>query len=541
MGTIRQRLQPLNPYVAPACLAVVVGSMAAVMFASHRSGHWWGDDWALYVRQAKGLLDGDAGRVIDENRFTVEASRGPAFSPPLYPWGFPLILAPFIAVVGTDLDQLAVVGVLCACLFACCWYLLAKPRVGSLVAITGAAAITLSPALLGWTELIQSELPFMAVTTLILVGLDRSAATGSLTRATASIWPLVVLGFGAAAAFTVRREGLALVAAIAAAQLAALYADRSDRWWRGECGRNRIAVRLLVPHLSALATVWLVQVILPSTIVPKYSGTSVTNVWRLFGKHVDHLAELVGLKRSWEADPTIFDNVALGWMAVGLYLVLACLGIALAVTRTRRRDLHLVVYALVAFVIGGSFRVAINRYVCTVAPILLLLALVALTAVLELRGLRRLRLLPTIVATLALAAIVAGNIANANIRIDRATSFRESGLIEWGPTHPDAIEMFDAVIELTGPDDVVAAPKARAMTFATGRRSVQVDNYRPLPTTIELALIVTEPGNELTDELLAQPELYDVVWRNSRFVLFQPSSAASAATNGAGSSSTASP
>lgn len=541
MSTIRQRLQPLSPYVAPACLALVVGSMAAVMFASHRSGHWWGDDWALYVRQAKGLLNGEAGRVIDENRFTVEASQGPAFSPPLYPWGFPLILAPFIAVVGTDLDQLAVVGVLSACLFACCWYLLAKPRLGPLVAITGAAAITLSPALLGWTELIQSELPFMAVTALVLVGLDRSVTTRGLTRATAPIWPLICLGCGAAAAFTVRREGLAMVAAIAAAQLAALFADRGERWWRVDSGRNRIAARLLVPHLSALVVVWLVQVILPSTIVPKYSGTSVTNVGRLFPEHVDHLAEVVGLKRPWEANPTVFDSVALGWLAVGLYLLLACVGIVLAVTRNRRRDLHLVVYALVAFVIGGSFRVAINRYVCTVAPVLLLLALVALATVLGQLHHRRLRLLPTVVATVALAAIVAGNVANANIRIDRATSFRENGQVEWGPTHPDAIEMFDVVIDLTEPDDVVAAPKARAMTFATGRRSVQVDNDRPLPTTIELALIVTERGNALTNELLAQPEQFEVVWRNSRFVLFQPSSASSAATNGAGSSSTASP
>ncbi len=514
------------------------------MFASHRSGHWWGDDWALYVRQAKGLIDGDAGRVIEENRFTVEASRGPAFSPPLYPWGFPLILAPFVAVVGTDLDQLAIVEVLCACLFACCWYLLAKPRLGPLVALTGVAAITLSPLLLGWTELIQSELPFMAVAGLALVGLDRSAASGGLARSAAPIWPLITLGFGAAAAFTVRREGLAMVAAIGAAQLAALYAARDQRWWRVDSGRSRIAVRLLAPHLSALVVVWLVQVLLPSTIVPKYSGTSITNVWRLFDKHVDHLAELVGLKRSWEANPTIFDNVALGWIAVGLYLVLACVGIVLAVARNSRRDVHLAAYALVALVIGGSFRVAINRYVCTVAPILMLLALVALVAGLDrLRTLctTRLPLLPTLIATLALAGIVAGNIANANIRIDRAATARDSGQIEWGPTHPDAIAMFDTVIELTRPDDVVAAPKARAMTLATGRLSVQVDSYRPLPTDVELALIVTEPSDELTDELLAQPDQYAVVWRNSRFLVFQPSRAANAATNGAGSSSTASP
>jgi hypothetical protein len=188
--------------------------------------------------------------------------------------------------------------------------------------------------------------------------------------------------------------------------------------------------------------------------------------------------------------------------------------------------------------IGGSFRVPINRYVCTVAPLLLLLAAVALRTMLTNR---RLPMLSTAVVTLALAAIVAGNLGNANIRVDRASAFADAGRIEWGPTHPDAIAMFDAVIELTEHDDIVAAPKARAMVYETGRLSVQVDLHRPLPTTFTPDLIVTEADADLTDDLLAEPEQFTLVWRNSRFLLFQPSSAANAATNGAGSSSTASP
>ncbi len=519
-------------------LALVVGAMAATMFATHRPGHWWGDDWALYIRQAKGLLDGNPGQVIDDNSFTVQASQGPAFSPPLYPWGFPLLLAPFVAVVGTNVDRLAIVPVLSACVFACCWYALARARVGMLVALTGIVAITLSPLLLGWTELIQSELPFMAVTGLVLVGLDQAARSGVLTRATGRLWPLVLLGCGAAAAFSVRREGLAMVPAIAAAQLAALIATRDAGWWRAGSARLALSIRLAVPHVVALAVVGLVQVVLPSTLVPQYSGTTVKNVWRLADKHVDHLAEVVGLKRSWESNPTIFGNVVLGWVAVGLYLLLAVVGIALALGPNRRRDLHLVVYAAVALTIGGSFRVAINRYVCSVAPVLMLLALVALTTVLRNR---RLGWLPTAVATLALGGIVAGNVANAHIRIDRATVVRDSGQVEWGPTHPDAIAMFDVVRELSDPDDVIAAPKARAMTLETDRRAVQVDDFRPLPTDIELTLIVTERTANLTDTLLDQPDDFTEVWRNARFVVFQPNNAARAATNGAGSSSTASP
>ena len=83
-----------------AVLAIVVGALAALMYATHRSGHWWGDDWALYIRQAEGLLTGTPTACLQENEFTVTMSRGSEFSPPLYPWGFPLMLVPFIAAFG---------------------------------------------------------------------------------------------------------------------------------------------------------------------------------------------------------------------------------------------------------------------------------------------------------------------------------------------------------------------------------------------------------------------------------------------------------
>ena len=162
----------------------------------------------------------------------------------------------------------------------------------------------------------------MAVTALVLVGLDRSVTTRGLTRATAPIWPLICLGCGAAAAFTVRREGLAMVAAIAAAQLAALFADRGERWWRVDSGRNRIAARLLVPHLSALVVGLAGAGDASQHARAAATAARVSPTWGACSpEHVDHLAEVVGLKRPWEANPTVLGSVALGWLAVGLYLL----------------------------------------------------------------------------------------------------------------------------------------------------------------------------------------------------------------------------
>ena len=173
-----------------AALTLTLGAMAAAMFASHRPGHWWGDDWALYLRQAQSLIDGNPGQVIAENKFTVESSRGATFSPPLYPWGFPIMLSPFVAIVGPDVDRLAVVPVLCAVVFSWSWFLLAKPRLGTVPALVGVVAVTMTPLLLGWTELIQSEWPFLAVSGVVLLGLDRLAARNALVDLRAPLWPL---------------------------------------------------------------------------------------------------------------------------------------------------------------------------------------------------------------------------------------------------------------------------------------------------------------------------------------------------------------
>lgn len=504
-----------------AALALLVGALAAVMYATHRTGHWWGDDWALYIRQAQGLLDGHPNRVLDENEFTVTMSRGAEFSPPLYPWGFALILAPFVAVVGADLDALAIVPVLSACVFACCWFGLARRRVGYLPALVGVAAVTMTPLLLSWTELIQSEWPFLAVVAAALLALDRVATSGALVAPAGRVAPLVLIGLAAAAAFTVRREGLAMVGAIGAAQLAALWGLGIDAWRAPAVDVRRLIARLAVPHVTAFAAVAVLQVTLPSTVVPRYTGTSVTNAWEFRDRLVRNIGQISGFQRQWDRDPMVLGSSTLGWIALLTFIVLALMGIVLAIVRYRTRDLHLAAYAVGAYLIGGSFRSPINRYMATVAPVLMLLALATLFLIAHRVGNRR---AATAVVTVALLAIVAGNVANAKLRIEGAQRSEDAGAIEWGPSHPDAIEMFDTVEQLTGPDDVVAGPKARAMVLETGRMAVQVDDYRPIPESVDLALIVVEHNQDrrLAETIATQPDRYREVWNNPRFRLYVP-------------------
>jgi hypothetical protein len=82
--------------------------------------------------------------------------------------------------------------------------------------------------------------------------------------------------------------------------------------------------------------------------------------------------------------------------------------------------------------------------------------------------------------------------------------------------------MFDAVKALSNPDEIVAAPKARAMVLETGRPAIQVDDYRPIPSDVDVGLIVAERDSRVDAALSVNPEQFTEVWRNPRFVIYRP-------------------
>lgn len=499
-------------------LASVVLGAAVVMVLSRRAGHWWGDDWALYVRQAESIFTGGVRDVVADNRFTVEMSGRPEFSPPVYPWGFPLLLAPFVAVFGTDLDRLGLVGIASACWFLVMWHRLARPRLGGAAALAGTAALALSPAYLRWSEQVQSELPFMAVAFTALVVLDHQRTRGSLLPEGTSLAPLVAVGLAGAAAFSVRREGLATLVAIGIAQLTAI-----GVWWGASKPGDRrwlpVAGRMAVPLVASVSTVAALELTLPSTLVPSYGNTGVHNVFVLASDHIGHVAETIGLKSAGSDTPTLFGDTAAGTLAVATFLVATGAGVLWAAWRRPHSDLPLVAFLLAAVAVGGSPGYSSSRYLATVGPVALILAASALRAVARRLG-GSLRADVAVASILALLAIA--NAVRAADLVEDSDDFRRAGRIEWGPDAPESIEMFDAVAELTGTEDVIGFFKARAMTLRTTRRTLHVDRSHPIERVDHLLThIVVEHGDPSIGTVTTDQVDGDPIWSNTRFTLFR--------------------
>lgn len=146
-------------------LALLLLTAAALGFAMLTRGHPWWDDFASYVMQARAILRGEMDEFIRRNAFTIQNSSYPP-GPVAYPWGYPLLLAPVVAVFGVHPLALKLVGLACYLLFLVIFFLFARTRLTDNQSLLLTGVLAVNPALLAANDLILSDIPFLAVSTL---------------------------------------------------------------------------------------------------------------------------------------------------------------------------------------------------------------------------------------------------------------------------------------------------------------------------------------------------------------------------------------
>ncbi len=330
-----------------------------------RPGHDWGDDFALYINQARSLVHGDVQHVYHQNQVTVNESAWQSFSPYTYGWGFPLLLAPLYAVFGLSYLAFKSLEIALYLGFLTAFYVLIRNRIDRLAALLILAALVLDNLYTAWTNTVLTEFPFMFFSVLSLVVIEALHAPQRLTSMLGSRRYVVELaGLGVLIGFTlnIRNEGAVLLAALAARQLAVVMAHRQA--WNGTW-RQRVPV-LAVPWATAVLVGAGIRLVLPTD-----QGQSLTLAGGLGGHnwstndgfYRQGLAELLALK----------DRVhGTALLALLVFLIVLALG---GMVLGGWRDLPLSVFA------GGLAFVYLDlpyregRYLMVVLPFLLYFAL----------------------------------------------------------------------------------------------------------------------------------------------------------------------
>lgn len=516
-------------------LALIVVAAAFVATRLHRTGHTTGDDFALYLRQARSLFEGNVAQVISDNRLLWENSS--LVTPPIYPWGWPLLLSPFVRVWGLDYERLKLLEVACLCVWLVLFHGIVRRRAGRIVAFALTAVFATSTAYLSHTDQLLTELPHLTAVALVIWWLDRTASAGSLL--TASTTRLVVLGLLGVLVFNIRREGIVIIPMIAVAQLV----DLGPAWSRVRASsaglRQAVAdlpwKALMLPHFAFVVGVVVFQLMLPSTLLPDNGNDRKWIFTRLWGGGKNdpeftksYPLELV--KQLGFSDPS--------WRWGRALLVIAVAGMILSCVWKPRRNLPLTTVTVITMLIIGTHPRWVNRYYLQVTPLIVYFVAIAPIAAWHLLaegswlrrrlGARRLR-----VATLALAVAVAApalwvtkfHVTGWPKQIDRVATYNDNGP-QRGPTHADYLPVYDAVLEHTEPDDIIVYYRARTMTLYTDRRAVQTQSVANAERLGDFFMLnkqsaYSQPKAEDTtpDKLSARG--WTIVWENKLWTLWK--------------------
>lgn len=226
-------------------IACVLASISgAFMLALMDSNHNWGGDFSQYIAQAQALINGTIPTQIANNTLMMHYSDG-VYGPNVYPWGYPLLLAPVLALFGENLLALKCVNIAFFMLFIFCFYAYVARRFSTQASIALSLAFALNPMLLNFaSNNILSDISYMCISFVAVVGLrafvapleqaSKLAASPMATntfnmsnislggggRSDLGIFVLGILGgILALAAYLIRSNGIAVLATLCALHL----------------------------------------------------------------------------------------------------------------------------------------------------------------------------------------------------------------------------------------------------------------------------------------------------------------------------------
>lgn len=196
-------------------LLSIILSSGILGYFSIQAGHDWGGDFALYIHQAKEIVNGDIESLQARNTYAMLNSTPPdpknpnlRIGPFLYPWGFPLLLAPVFALFGLNLWIMKTYGLLFMLLSLVVVYFLFRQKIGVFASLWIVALFGLSPGLLQMVDVIGSDIPYLLFALLSLLFIQKMLTEQYWNNATVTA---LLTGIIICVAFLIRTNGIVLL------------------------------------------------------------------------------------------------------------------------------------------------------------------------------------------------------------------------------------------------------------------------------------------------------------------------------------------
>jgi len=483
-------------------LGIVLLSLA-LAFALLTKDHEWGDDWAAYLMQSIAITKGATQEFLVHNTFTMRESTR-FFGPDAYPWGFPALLAPFVLACGPlNIFCLKFINLIFFALFLWAFYEFLARRLTLIQACLLLAVFAVSPVLLQFADLIQSDIPFLFFSTLALLLIEEiilrdDAPLGSPRK---NIWLGVILFF----AFFVRTNGILLIPT--------LFLTQAYLYWRT---RPRLALDLkriltigLIPYL-----VFGLLTIFNLVIFPAGEGS-----------HFEHLAaltpaSLLGNLSSYISMPSLFfADLPQSVIVYGLMLPFFLGGLIL----NHKRDIHIIIYFVLSYALFIVWPEQQGiRFLFPLLPFFVYFAYQCMTATSFALTKKYQRLGQALTRVFWLLVILLFAWTSFGLALDNLEQGR-------GPYDnvfdPVSLEMFKFVKQNTPAESVLAFYKPRALRLFTDRDSLMIETCDALT---KVNYVVLRKSRGAVDQVApgdvetCNPSLsLNKVFDNEKFVVYQ--------------------
>ena len=457
-------------------------------------GHWWGDDFAAYIMQAKSILAGNMDEFVAANTFTVTQSSH-QIGPAAYPWGFPLMLTPVYALIGLSPLALKLPGLLTYLGFLLVFFYLTKRRFSLPESLLAVSLFAFNPELLRFLDNIASDIPFLFLSTLFLLLADMYIQKAEPMR---KLWLAALIGVAIFAAVFVRTQGLILMGAMLLFQGIRFLGKREQR-------RQLFVDSLIIVVFFGIP--WGISALIfpggQTSYLALYSGfsmdTLIGNIVSYSQVFREFFATLPG--------QTIFFSI---------FAVLLFIGLVAQI----KADLLFIIYvALYLIVLWTWPEWQGYRFLFPMLPIFIYFSIQGIRVVLgRVKENQKAILQKGIYAFLLLIVFIfvynAGLNAYGNLRDERQIN---------GPFDPYSIETYEFIKENTSPDSVIIFFKPRAMHLMTERNSLALTQCERLPEGDYLALSKKVGENlQIPPERIQECNLpLERVFQNRRFIVYQ--------------------
>ena len=455
-------------------------------------GHLWWDDFASYILQAQSLLNGSTREFIQRNTFTIQESSY-LLGPIAYPWGYPLLLAPILAVFGLKVLSLKALSTIFYLLFLIVFHQLARLRLPATWSLFLTAMLAFNPILLQAHDLILSDIPFLFFSTLALFLIDkfiRLDERESTPLASAAIGVVIF------AAFAIRTNGILLLGALGVAQLL--------RYWPvGEIRRNLRTILLPYLFFGLLSA-------LGSLLLPDGQESYFTHYALLTPRLLlDNLSYYLRLPAG------MFEGIPLD----GLFAALVIFSFLPGLFAGPRKQAAFLAYMILTFALFITWPERQGlRFLFPILPLILLAAAEGWHLVLGNLPAERRPIVRWTGAGLAGALVILSLVTSTYVSWVNLQNGRTIN----GPFDPVSSEMFEFVREQTSPEGVVIFFKPRVLRLLTDRDAFMTNTCEDFSRADYVVFHEKQGGNGQVPEPGACTNVdLNIVFNNQRFTVYE--------------------